>query len=87
MSAGRRYRRRVGPVPALLPSINDDWPAALKDALAIRNAASLNGRCACGAVATVSPPGQDGVVHLVFEHEEEGLATDDAILRIAREAS
>jgi hypothetical protein len=65
----------------VLPEIRDDWPAELKDALAIRNACATEGRCpGCGAVGELSSDADlEGVYHLTFRHEAWcGALTDGA---------
>lgn len=63
----------------LLPEIPDDAPAALKNALAIRNAANVAGVCPdCGACGEITGPDEHGFLHLTFEHEDGcGAFTDD----------
>jgi hypothetical protein len=73
MSAGRHYRRLLRRRRALLllPQIPDAAPAALKDALAVRNEASATGCCpGCGAEARLlGTPRPGEIVHAVFAHE------------------
>lgn len=76
MGANRRYRKKLSRAFFVLPEIPDDAPG-LKDALAIRSAADLAGRCRCGAVARLAdgtpvdydalPPGR--LTHSYFLHE------------------
>lgn len=80
MSNGRSHRRRLGrPYLYLLPVIPDRAPTALKDALGARNAASVSGKCGCGATGRVSGPDRDGLLHMVFEHEADCPAHDRAL--------
>lgn len=59
-----------GRVLYLLPEIPVDAPEPLKNALAIRNAASAAGTCPdCGARANLTGPDQQGFLHLTFLHE------------------
>ncbi len=65
----------------VLPSIDDDLDEATKNALAIRNACAVEGRCpSCGAVGIVHPDAKHpGISHWVFQHEPECEAlVDDA---------
>lgn len=63
----------------VLPSIADDLDAATKNGLAIRNSASVKGRCPdCGATPNLHVD-EHGIGHLVFEHEAScGAFTDGA---------
>jgi hypothetical protein len=55
----------------LLPAIPDDAPEQLKNALAIRNACTTEGRCPnCGAEGEVTGPDASGCLHLTFRHED-----------------
>ena len=60
---------------AILPSAGDDATDAVKLALAVRNAASVTGRCACGAVASNPVEVSPGVFSVRFEHEHDCPAT------------
>ncbi len=62
----------------VLPPIDDDLPADVKNALAIRNAASASGRCPdCGALGTIERVAA-GVFSATFRHEPGcGALTDD----------
>jgi len=65
----------------VLPSIPDDLDAEMKNALAIRNAASTNGVCPdCGAEAEIYRDHiDDRILHAVFQHEPDcGALTDGA---------
>jgi len=86
VSNARRIRRQLaeGRAICLVPPIPDDASPALKNALAIRNAASASGRCACGAEGRIVGPDEDGALHLRFEHEDDCTATDGAIAEILR---
>jgi hypothetical protein len=63
----------------VLPEIPDDAPEALKNGLAIRNAANVAGVCPdCGARGEITGPDEHGFMHLTFEHEAGcGAFTDD----------
>lgn len=64
---GTRRRRRA---LAVLPSIPDDAPAEMKNALAIRNACLTEGRCpSCGTTPRVTVD-RHGFGHLTFEHDD-----------------
>jgi hypothetical protein len=64
------YHNR-GNVLFVLPSIPDDAPAHAKNALALRNRCATEGRCpACGVVPDLERDG-DGILHLVFRHEDD----------------
>ncbi len=82
-----RFRRRLsGAVLYVLPTIPDDASSTLKDALGVRNAATVSRRCACDATGTISGPDSHGIYHLVFEHELDCPATNDNVRRlVARE--
>lgn len=73
MGNTRRYRRRLhrhGTALHLIPGIPDDADPKVKDALALRNTASVTGRCpCCGATfeTTWFAPGRIG--QQVMEHE------------------
>lgn len=69
-------KRKTGTL-YVLPAIPDDAPDTVKNALAIRNAASANGVCpSCGATPYLWQD-NDGITHLTFEHEEGcGCFTD-----------
>ena len=56
----------------VLPEIRDDWPAELKDALAIRNACAVEGQCPdCGVVGEITPDESRSLLfHYTFRHEE-----------------
>jgi ribosomal protein L32 len=72
MSKARRGRRRTGRTLVITPTIPDDASPELKDALAIRNAATATGRCpSCGAVAKiVTPPTPGGAGEAWMAHED-----------------
>ena len=81
----RRHRPRRIPgmrsdrVLLVLPTIDDDLPANVKNALAIRNAASASGKCPdCGALGTIERVSH-GVYSVTFRHEPDcGALTDEA---------
>lgn len=75
MSA-RKHRipgTRARNVLYVLPAIPDDLADDLKNALAIRNACAVEGRCpACGATPTLHADDEHpGLLHLVFAHEPD----------------
>jgi hypothetical protein len=73
------YRQRT---LLLLPSIPDELGDEVKDALALRNACSVEGRCPdCGAVGVITADAScAGIFHLTFEHESDcGALTDEAL--------
>lgn len=77
----------------IAPTIREDWPPALKDALAIRREATLEGRCPrCGA--SWSWPNREErrravrerrVLHQRMEHDADCPAGTQVILRLLRE--
>lgn len=73
MSNFRRNRRRNRRTLVATPSIPDDASPELKNGLAVRNAATLTGRCpGCGAVAKiVAPPTPGGIGTARMEHEDD----------------
>ena len=56
----------------VLPEIDDDDDPARKDALAIRNACNLTGRCpSCGCTVELEPDADEsGLIHGYFRHED-----------------
>jgi hypothetical protein len=55
----------------VLPSIPDDAPVELKNALALRNRCATEGRCpACGTVPDLEWD-EHGLGHLTFRHDED----------------
>jgi hypothetical protein len=78
----------------IVPAIRDDWPPALKDAVAIRRRATIEGTCPrCGASWRL--PNRDErrravrerrVIHLWMAHEPDCPAGDERLLALAREA-
>lgn len=56
----------------ILPQIRDDDTPARKDALAIRNACTVQGRCpCCGAIGELEADAEiAGLSHLTFRHED-----------------
>ena len=64
----------------VLPAIPDELDEATKDALAIRNACTVEGRCPdCGAVGELHSDALDGLFHYTFRHEPWcGALTDEA---------
>ncbi|HVA04760.1 MAG TPA: hypothetical protein VMU64_13570 [Acidimicrobiales bacterium] len=67
---------KVGEVLYVLPSVPADAPDELKDAIALRNAATVAGRCSCGAV--IAEAGDTAQLM----HEPGCVASDDAIAEI-----
>jgi hypothetical protein len=58
------------PVLLALPSIPDDAPEAVKNGLAIRNAASASGVCPnCRAKGELTGPDALGFFRITFRHE------------------
>ena len=75
MSRRRRPRvpgTRRAPTLYALPAISDELDEQTKNALALRNAATVEGRCpACGIEPELIPDRMlAGVWHLVFRHED-----------------
>jgi hypothetical protein len=61
----------------VLPPIPDDLEPAVKDALALRNAATTNGRCpSCGAVGELALV-EHGIFSYTFRHEHGCDAVTD----------
>lgn len=56
----------------VLPEIRDDDTPAHKNALAIRNACTVEGRCpCCGTVGEITPDAEiAGFYHQTFRHED-----------------
>jgi len=71
VSNGRKWKRRLAKddVAFVLPDIPDDASHSVKDALAIRNAASRSGRCRCGAEMEDNGRDEAGIQHVVIRHE------------------
>ncbi len=84
MSNARSFRRVLNQEKTVhvLPSIPDDASPALKDAIAIRNAASTTGRCQCGAEVEIVGRDEIGVIHALFVHEDDCPAADDNLDRL-----
>jgi hypothetical protein len=61
----------------VLPSIPDDLDPSVKDGLAVRNAATVEGRCPVCLVEPELHPGGAGIYHLVFRHDDDCPATRD----------
>ena len=55
----------------VIPEIPDDAPSDVKNALAIRNTASVEGKCpSCGATPELrADPEHQLVIHATFRHE------------------
>ena len=71
------HRNRRPSVLYVLPSIPDDAPDEVKDALAIRNACATEGKCpACGAIPELSLD-RDGLGWLTFHHQPDCPVRDD----------
>jgi hypothetical protein len=67
----------------LLPAIRDDYSDELKDALAIRNAASTNLECpACDSYVEGLPIVPGTVNRLTMRHDDGCPATNDNILAL-----
>jgi hypothetical protein len=75
-----RERRRQTRALFILPQIPDDATTRVKDAIAIRNAATVNGVCpSCHARGEFSGPDVYGLHHLTFRHEPHcGALLDEA---------
>ncbi len=56
----------------LLPEIRDDDPPARKNAIAVRNACAIEGRCpCCKVVGEIRADVElEGLYHYVFAHED-----------------
>ncbi|MEU3100042.1 hypothetical protein ABZ690_36555 [Streptomyces sp. NPDC006967] len=54
---------RKGPALLFLPTIGDDYPPDLKQAVAVRREAAFTGRCPCGLEVRISPVGVYEVRH------------------------
>jgi hypothetical protein len=77
----------------IVPAIRDDWPPALKDALAIRRRATIEGTCPrCGATWTL--PNREErrrsradrrILHAWMAHEPDCPAGDERLLAMARD--
>jgi hypothetical protein len=76
--------RRDPKTLAILPSAGDDASDAVRLALSVRNAASVSGRCACGAVASSPVEVAPGVFSVTFEHEHDCPAAAPEFERAAR---
>ena len=68
-----------GGVLFVLPELRDEMPPELREAIARRRNAALTGRCACGAVRSVSSAGR-----ISFGHESGCDADDDSVLALLR---
>ncbi len=77
---------RGGNFLAVLPEIPDDASENVKNALAIRNAATLSGRCACGAVAGPIEQVETGIYMVTMEHENDCPAADENLARALERA-
>lgn len=66
----------VGRVAFVIPTISEEMPTALKDALAVRRSAMLTGTCACGARLLIvgDPHGHPAAVRM--DHEPQCTAHD-----------
>jgi hypothetical protein len=73
----------------LLPEVPDGAPTAVKNGIAMRNVCALEGRCpGCGAVGELHADAEHAsLFHLVFQHEYECAASDDALLAAAAEGA
>lgn len=75
MSRRRRRQPRVpgmstGPTVSVLPGIDDQLDPKVKNALAVRNAATVAGRCpVCGARGERHPV-EHGIWRLLFRHDD-----------------
>lgn len=64
---------KKGDTLLVLPVAPDDAPVALKSAVALRNAATVRGRCGCGATVAMASAGP------IMVHEIQCPASDEAI--------
>jgi hypothetical protein len=81
VSNGRRFKRKLTRgVAFLLPRIPDNASPPLKNALAIRNAATTSGRCRCGAEMRLNGVDDYGTQHVVIEHEFDCPARIETVL-------
>lgn len=82
-STGRVTPRVTPAVVTVNPRIPDDAPTAIKNALAVRNAATVAGRCSCGAVAVFNRAKTErapaGLAVLDMPHEPDCPAVDPAL--------
>lgn len=77
----------------LLPTIRDEYPPELKDALAIRREATIRGRCPrCGATWTLPNRAERRravrerrILHTLMEHEPGCSATTEHIVALVRQ--
>lgn len=66
----KRKHPRVPKTLMVLPEIQDEWPADVKNAMAIRNACSVEMRCPdCGCTPTFNVD-KHGILHATFQHED-----------------
>jgi hypothetical protein len=89
VSAGRAHRRSGGRyTPAkrallFLPEIRDDYPPALKNALAIRNQATRDMQCPNCDSYIEGPPIRAGQIsHVAMRHDADCPATNANVLRL-----
>lgn len=80
---GLDYFQRGSAIFAV-PVIPDDAAPELKNALAARRAASLNGICACGARTEIVTRDTGAGTVIAMQHAQDCLAHDDSIRRIVR---
>ncbi|MEU0343165.1 hypothetical protein ABZ092_30505 [Streptomyces bobili] len=62
-----------GPAMLFVPTLCDDYPPAVKEAVAVRRQAAFTGSCPCGAEARISPAGQYDIRHEVGCTGESGM--------------
>jgi hypothetical protein len=81
----------VGRVAFVMPTIDEDWPTELKDAMAIRRQATIDGECQCGATFRLPSRAQrraaakDGaMLHISIAHTDPCPASDHMLDEIAR---
>lgn len=54
---------RKGPAALFVPTIRDDYPPELKEAVSVRRMAAFTGECPCGLEVRITPVGQYEVRH------------------------
>lgn len=72
MGATRRAKRQIrrGSTLYVIPDIDDRLPPDIKDAIARRNAATVTGRCDCGARTRITSRA-GGVINAEMAHEHD----------------
>lgn len=67
---------RLGDTLFVLPRVRDEMPEPMKNALTIRNLASITGVCSCGAKRHVRG---SNPIRLTFTHTDACPASDESI--------